>query len=243
MLTPDPPAARAFFSELLGWTYDEIPHVGHTISVGDKKIGGLFDNAPGPQNPNGSPPQIGVMVRVTSADEVSARVAELGGTVPKPPFDIMENGRMACCRDPTGGRFDLWQPKKQSLEEVDDKRRGAASWHELLTGDVSAAAAFYRGLFGWETEARPMPGGFDYTICTIGGEQAAGIMPILPHMGGASPNWGVYFTVDDVEGAEAKAKGLGGKVCMPPMQIEGVGRMCGVESPQGVSFYVIQYQD
>ncbi|GAQ83882.1 hypothetical protein KFL_001660170 [Klebsormidium nitens] len=242
MLTPDPPKARAFFSDLLGWTYDELPHsMGHIIVAGGQKIGGLFDSAPGPNNPSGSSPQIGVMVRAVSTDDVSKRVAELGGTVSKPPFDVMENGRMSCCVDPTGGRFDLWQPKKQPLDEVDGTAHGAASWFELLTDDVGKAVGFYTALFGWSAEAKSMPGGFEYTICKLGGEQVAGVMPILQHMQGVKPHWAVYFAVTDVFAAEKKAVELGGKVMMPVMEVEGVGHMGGIESPQGVMFYIIQY--
>lgn len=242
MLTPDPPKARAFFSDLLGWTYDEMPHnMGHIIVAGGQKIGGLFDTAPSPNNPSGSSPQIGVMVRAMSTDDVSKRVAELGGTVSKGPFDVMENGRMSCCVDPTGGRFDPWQPKNQPLDEVDSMAPGAASWHELITDDVSKAVAFYTALYGWTAEAKPMPGGFEYTLLKLGDAQVAGVMPILPHMQGVKPHWAVYFTVTDVWAAEKKAGELGGKVLMPVMEVEGVGNMCGVESPQGVKFYVIQY--
>jgi len=77
MLTPAPAAARAFFAELLGWTYTEIPGVGHTIQVGGLAVGGLFDRA-SPQTP-GTPPLIGVMVKVESADLAAQKAAALGG--------------------------------------------------------------------------------------------------------------------------------------------------------------------
>ena len=33
MLTPQPAQARAFFGKLLGWTYVEIPGMGHSVQV------------------------------------------------------------------------------------------------------------------------------------------------------------------------------------------------------------------
>ena len=36
MLTPQPAEARAFFGELLGWTYAEIPGMGHGVQVGGR---------------------------------------------------------------------------------------------------------------------------------------------------------------------------------------------------------------
>ena len=50
MLTPRPTEARAFFGKLLGWTYGEIPGMGHAVKVGGRDIGGLFD-LEGPNTP------------------------------------------------------------------------------------------------------------------------------------------------------------------------------------------------
>jgi predicted enzyme related to lactoylglutathione lyase len=47
--------------------------------------------------------------------------------------------------------------------------------------------------------------------------------------------------VDDADEAARKATGLGGKLFVPPMDIPGIGRFCGIESPQGVKFYAIWY--
>src|SRR5438477_399551 len=42
MLTPQPAEAREFFGKVLGWTYFEMPGIGHGIKVGGRDIGGLF---------------------------------------------------------------------------------------------------------------------------------------------------------------------------------------------------------
>ena len=71
MLTPQPADARAFFGRLLDWTYVEMPGMGHRVQVGGRDIGGLFD-LDGPNTPPGTPPLIGVMVKVASADATAA---------------------------------------------------------------------------------------------------------------------------------------------------------------------------
>ena len=43
MLTPDPSGAMEFFGRVLGWTYFEMPGLGHGMRVGGRDIGGLFD--------------------------------------------------------------------------------------------------------------------------------------------------------------------------------------------------------
>ena len=67
ILAPRPDEERAFFGSLLGWTYSELPGIGHLIKVDGEEIGGFFD-LEGPNTPPGTPPMIGVMVKVESAD-------------------------------------------------------------------------------------------------------------------------------------------------------------------------------
>jgi predicted enzyme related to lactoylglutathione lyase len=238
MLTPEPAKAREFFGTLLGWAYVEIPGMGHRIQVDGRDIGGLFDLA-SPNTPPGTPPLIGVMVRVASADATVAKVVSLGGKA-MPAFDIMDQGRMAVCHDPNGAAFDVWEPKKGQGADADSSRHGATSWFEAVTTDVDRASTFYSTLFGWTPEAMPMPE-FVYTTFKLGDDYVAGMMPILPKMGPVRPHWGTYFTVDDVDATTAVAKSLGATNCVPPMDIPGVGRMSGIVSPQGVMFYVITY--
>lgn len=239
MLTPNPADACAFFGQLLGWTYGEIPGHGHSIKVGGRDIGGLFD-LNGPNTPPGIPPMIGVTVKVEDADAVGARVTALGGKA-MPAFDIMDAGRMAVCFDPNGAQFDVWQPRKMQGTDVNNGLHGAPSWFETLTTDVPRATKFYADLFGWIPETMPMPGGM-YTTFKHGPSYVAGMMAITPQMGNFPPHWGTYFTVEDADATAREASRLGATICVPPHDIPGIGRFCGITSPQGVMFYVFQYK-
>ncbi len=238
MLTPDPTAARAFFSALLGWTYEEIPKMGHSILVDGRRVGGLFD-LQGPMTPPGLPPAIGVMVRVESADDSARRAMELGGRA-RQAFEIGDQGRMAECWDPCGAQLDLWEGRKTPGSDADSTVHGAPSWFEVMTPDTAKASAFYQSLFGWTPITRPMDG-FTYTSFWLGKTQVGGMMPILPSMGAVPPHWAVYFTVTDADAAAARAKELGGGVVVEPQDIPRVGRFAGIRSPQGVVFWVITY--
>ena len=238
MLTPRPAEACAFFGELLGWTFAEMPGMGYTILVSGSAIGGLFD-VDGPGTPQGTKPMIGVMVKVQSADETSAKVAALGGKG-KPAFDIMEQGRMAVCFDPVGAEFDLWQAKKGRGMDVDKSVQGAPSWFETLTADVEKAETFYSGLFGWRAERQAISG-VKYTSFRRGDEYVAGALQIKPEMGAQSPRWVTYFTVKDIEETARAAERLGATPRPPVREAPGIGRFCGITSPQGVPFAVIQY--
>ncbi len=238
MLTPRPAEAREFFGALLGWTYGEIPGMGHAVQVGGRRVGGLFD-LEGPNTPPGTPPLIGVMVMVESADATVARVTSLGGRA-KPAFDIMEQGRMAVCFDPNGAEFDVWESKRSRGTDADTSHHGAPSWFETITTDVDRAATFYAKLFDWRPEVRPIPG-MTYTSFKLGEAFVAGMMPITPAMGAMRPHWGTYFTVTNVDESARQAEALGAKICVPLQDVRGVGRFCGIASPQGVPFYIITY--
>jgi predicted enzyme related to lactoylglutathione lyase len=117
---------------------------------------------------------------------------------------------------------------------------GAFSWSELLTTDPVAAKVFYSKLFGWSTWDMQMSSGA-YTTCQVGEESVAGIMRLPAEAAGMPPMWGVYVTVADVDATIREAEKLGGAVLVPPMDVDGVGRMAVLRDPQGASFSVIKY--
>lgn len=238
MLTPQPDAAREFFGKLLNWTYAQIPE-GHLIRVNGKDIGGLFD-LNGPQTPPGTPPCIGVMVKVESADAAGAKVNGLGGKA-LPAFDVGPQGRMAVCFDPNGANIDVWQGGASPGTDADTMHHGAPSWFETMTTDTAKATKFYCDLFGWQAEVMPMPD-MEYTTFKLGDDFIAGMMAIKPEWGEMPPNWGVYFTVKDVDASLKLATELGATACMPVTPVPNVGRFCALTSPQGVMFYLMQYE-
>jgi hypothetical protein len=120
------------------------------------------------------------------------------------------------------------------------KTPGAVSWAELMTTDPSAARTFYSKLFGWGTRDMAMTSG-NYTTCQVGETSVAGLTAIPDAAKGMPPMWGIYVTVADVDATLKQVEQLGGKVCMPPMEVPGVGRMAVIQDPQGASLSVIKY--
>jgi predicted enzyme related to lactoylglutathione lyase len=238
MVTPQPDQASEFFARVLGWTYFEMQGLGYGVQVEGRNIGGLFD-LDGPNVPPGTVPIIGVMVKVDGADATCEKVASLGGTT-RPAFDVLESGRMAVCHDPAGAQFDIWEPKKMLGTDVDSTLHGAPSWFELMTTEVGGATKFYSGLFGWTPGVTPMAES-GYTVFKNGGADVAGMMPITPQMGTLRPCWVTYFTVTDADEAAREAVGLGATLCRRMYDIPGVGRSCGITSPQGITFCIIEY--
>ena len=63
------------------------------------------------------------------------------------------------------------------------------------------------------------------------------------HLAGlvASVNARTYFTVNNADETARDAVDLGAGLCVALRDIPGIGRFCGITSPQGVTFYVIKY--
>jgi predicted enzyme related to lactoylglutathione lyase len=240
LATSNQAEAKKFYGGLFGWTAVDAPMGPDvfytTFQLRGKKVGAAYTLMPD-QLKQGIPPHWGTYVAVGNADEASATAKTLGATVLAGPFDVAEHGRMAVLRDPAGAVISLWQAKQHQgvglWGEV-----GAFCWSELLTRDTAAAVKFYTALFGWKTKVSDMVA-FSYTHWQNGGADIGGMMAIMEAWGPMPPNWINYIQVDNCDQAAAKATSLGGKVCMPPMDIPNTGRFAMLQDPQGAAFSVI----
>ena len=113
--------------------------------------------------------------------------------------------------------------------------RGRFVWHELLTTDTAAAAAFYPRIVPWRTQPSNMPG---YTIFMSGQSQVAGLMALPSEAGSAPAHWLMYVGTPDVDATCAQAQSLGARVCKAAADIPNVGRFAVLADPQGATFAV-----
>src|SRR6266853_745441 len=111
--------------------------------------------------------------------------------------------------------------------------RGRFIWHELLTTDTAAAAAFYPRVVPWRTQPSSMPG---YTLWMAGQTQIGGLMALPQDAGGPPPHWLVYVGTPSVDASCLQAQGLGAKVVKAPADIPNVGRFAVLSDPQGATF-------
>ena len=119
---------------------------------------------------------------------------------------------------------------------------GVFNWVDLMSTNVEAAKAFYAGLFGWETEDRPIDGGGTYTMFTLNGNSVAGMGAMSEEMQaqGIPSHWASYIKHSDVDSVAARAAEAGGTLIMPPMDVMEEGRMAMFIDPTGATVGVWQ---
>lgn len=236
LVTSDVAGAREFYGSVLGWSFDEMPMgEGMTYTMagpGEQTVGGIFQAAD-------IPPHWGTYVGVDSADAATAKAVELGATVIKDPFDVMDNGRMAVIQDPTGAVIQVWQALGDEGTEP-TPAHGTVAWREVRTVDIEAAVTFYSEWLGWKAVANDM-GDFVYYVFHKDEVPVAGAMQLFGEMSEVPPHWSVTFNVDDVDATFAKATANGAKEQMAPDDISGVGRFAALEDPQGVSLGIMKW--
>jgi predicted enzyme related to lactoylglutathione lyase len=122
------------------------------------------------------------------------------------------------------------------MSERTEYAAGTPSWVDNASPDPGAAAEFYSGLFGWQTEdvmpAEEAQG--EYHMATLRGKRVAalGSQP----MDGPPPAWNTYVRVDDADATAEAVKSAGGNVVMEPFDIFDSGRMAVFADPAGAVF-------
>ncbi|MFE7570363.1 VOC family protein [Streptomyces sp. NPDC057539] len=217
LLSRELPAAQAFYSNVLGWTY-------RAAGLGDDFCVALSDGMPvAGIGALAASLQVAVSwtpyFAVADVDEAAARIRERGATVAVGPL-AFHSGRAALATDPDGAAFGIWEGAVRSDWTVG--RGSAPAWLELRTRDTDAAARFYSQVLGWAPETE---GGF-----TLVREHDHAVLRQDEHVvakirGGAvqatpdpriRPRWHVYFRVPEVSGSVRAALNGGGALLSPP---------------------------
>lgn len=237
---PDPDAVKPFYEALFGWASKEVPGGGgqpYTIfSLDGHEVAGLMKQPPDHAEA-GLPPMWSSYVAVDDVHSVTARVPELGGQVELEPMEVGGAGRMSVIGDPTGGVLCLWETEQKGSGFYNEP--GTMIWNELATRDAARAVEFYGELLGWEFDTMETHG-TTYHVIENAGRQNGGIMQMTDEWPEEIPShWMVYFAVESTAASARKLKDLGGKVSVPPTDIE-VGIMSVVGDPQGGTFTLFE---
>ena len=252
-------SAVAFYGKLFGWEFTDVAPPGSGNYFLARKDGKLV-GAIGVGEYNNENPVWNTYIQVDNADAAAKAVVEAGGTGTMDPTDAGEAGRMAFFTDPAGAEFAIWQPGSLKGAELVNS---PGSWNssDLHTNDVQASIAFYREVFGWQTDLLEfgdfrswlfrLPGYGDFLEqydpeirsrqaadnAPPGFEDAVGWMSELTE---GSPRFAVTFAVEDTDATVALCEQLGGKVVQPAATI-GPVREAVLADPEGAVFRIGKY--
>lgn len=222
----DPAAARAFYTETIGWSAQDMPMPNGTYTVlqtGETGRAGIAPEA-APAS------QWMAYLAVEDLEAGVERVTANGGSVLQAPFDIPGVGRAAAVADPQGAVFLLFCGEGGFDAPTG---HGAFHWMELNAADPEAALPFYRAVFGFEVDSMPMPGG-TYFVLKQGDAPRAGVAPSE-----RGNSWLPWIEVDDTDAAAARVQQNGGTVDGTPMDVPGVGRTVVATDAVGARFGLI----
>jgi predicted enzyme related to lactoylglutathione lyase len=234
----DAAASRAFYAKVFGWQVEVNPdpqYGGYALA----KLDGQDAAGIGPAMDPNAPTAWNIYIGTDDVDDLAGKVQAAGGTVAAPPFDVGDQGRMAVFQDPSGAFISAWQGTRMGGFQTEVSN--SYGWAELNARGVEKALPFYTQLFGWTTKTSEMGEGQPpYTEFQLDGQSVAGAWEINPMVPAGVPSyWQVYFTVDDVDAAYAKAIDAGARELLPPQDFPG-GRFAIVSDPQGASLGLLK---
>ncbi|MGY0488469.1 VOC family protein [Streptomyces sp. WG-D5] len=235
---PDLEAAKAFYAELFGWTYDEgSPEYGNYTQArtpDGKHVAALVPQMPGAE---GVHPAWNLYLGTSDIDAVAERIKDAGGSLMMDPMRVASFGTMVTAQDPAGVVFSVWQPDThEGFEKVNEP--GAYCWAEVNTRNAERTDSFFPTVFGYGVK-KMADEHVDFNVWELNGEPTMGRMRMTDDFPPHVPSYvNVYFTVEDCDAAVATVQRLGGKLHFGPTDSP-FGRFAAVADPQGAAFSVI----
>jgi predicted enzyme related to lactoylglutathione lyase len=231
---PDLARGRAFYGAVLGWRFSPGSSE-HGAQVDDIiPMTGLW----GGEQPTGG--QVHGAVLGFRVDDIEAAVGAVrahGGTVGDPhlePYAMAAEGH-----DDQGIPFYLHEMSSSGDSVAADGEfhngdvEGDVSYLTMVVPDLTAAQAFYGGVFGWT-----------FNVRRAGGAQVTGVAPQIgmttePEAGPATPGTIMCYRVDDIEAAVRRVRDAGGMSRHVDSRPYGLESLCADD--QGTPFYLHQF--
>ena len=249
LITDTPADTQRFYTELFGWEFEPLADKGANyflIRHNDETIGGMIDQNRLPTKADIS--QWVALIAVTDIAEAAELVANSGGTVFTPPTSLGERGEIAVVADPQGALFALLQTRDgDPADENELPSAGDFLWHELWTGEIDSAVAFYSKLAPYRMEQKKLgtvEEPIDYVVMNAQEHKRGGIRE--NPFEGLPPIWVNYLRVADdaeLDGILAKVESLGGEVLVPAVVRPGGGTVAVIAGPSGAGIALQTWAD
>jgi predicted enzyme related to lactoylglutathione lyase len=231
LLTSDVATARAFYGQLLNWTFEQRGRY-TIVKLNDKRIGGIIDIQPKSLEYHAA--RWIASLSVPDVDQAASVVLANGGKIHKGPEQIGDRGRVALVCDPHGAQFSLihtenGDPGDGPIEE------GSWLWHELWTNNPNDSANFYKELAGY-SEIEKLD---SYLILKADEQWRAGIRNLFNKA--LEQRWVPVIKVNDVKAISTLAKQLGGRVIIEPENPDFVDQVALLADPSGALFMIQEW--
>lgn len=242
VMTTDTKAARKFYSDVVGWTADDMSGSGHDYTVfntHDQGVAGLM-TVPEEAAKHGARPAWMGYIAVDDVDAAAKRLKQEGGTVHREPTDVPGIIRFAVVADPQGAGFLIAKGLTANAPPpLPVGTEGTIGWRELHASDWKAVFPFYEKMFGWtKADAIDMGPMGTYQLFAIDGRPMGGMMTKPPQMP-APPHWGFYFNVPAIDAGAARVTAGGGKILNGPVEVPGGQWVINAVDPQGAHFSLV----
>jgi predicted enzyme related to lactoylglutathione lyase len=218
---PDADRAAAFYTAVLGWSYDKHTEQSRHV-LGQSMSIGIFG---GQERPN-----LFCAYAVGDVDAAAARVRAAGGTAQAPtehPY-----GRTAECVDNQGTSFAVFAPPATDPGErppMNGERPGDLCYLTYGVVDSAAAREFYGSVLGWKfAEGHSNDGWQVEDVAPMGGIGGGRSEQVT------APMW----LVDDIEAAVGRVRAAGGTATEVAQRPYGLESEC--VDDQGTDFYLGQ---
>ena len=104
----DPAKTQAFYGEVFGWKFQEIPEMNYTMwKAPNEPAGGIMKTM------EGRPPQVLNYIMSKSIDDTVQKITNLGGVILQPKMEIPGQGWWALFQEPGGTMMALYQGMAQ----------------------------------------------------------------------------------------------------------------------------------
>ncbi|MEU6673657.1 VOC family protein [Streptomyces sp. NPDC046925] len=233
---PDVEAAKSFYGELLGWTFDsgsdEFGGYAQARSDG-RAVAAVVPQMQGVEGPAAW----NLYFASPDAAATAAKIRDHGGTLAVEPMRVGEFGTMVTAQEPGGAYFSVWQAgAHEGFEKVGEP--GAYCWAELTTRDPAAADAFLPSVFPFEMRTMDVDD-VDYGVFQVGGRPVLGRLKMTADFPADLPPFlNVHFAVDNCDAAIVTVTKLGGRLLSGPMDSP-FGRFATVADQQDAAFSIV----
>ena len=228
LLTEDVVAAKDFYGQLFGWTFEQ--HDRYTVvKNADQSIGGMLQI--GDKDNVIDEARWICALSVADVDKAASLVTEEGGIVHEGPLDMLNRGRAALISDPQGAELLLLYATDGDPEDK-EPAIGSWLWHELWSYDTEASLAFYQKLAGYDYAGEKD----DYLVLLKDEQWRAGIRNISDT--DTTMRWVPVVRVADTEKTAEQAKELGGKLLVGPRPTPSGGSVALLSDPSGAPLII-----